>query len=391
MKKIVPLAAACVLVASSGISMAVASATSAAVVTENQVLSVSRSGLTDPSIPALPNAHCGLGETALHPSAAGRTADGGYVYQYVIAGRVNRVLVPPRSFSPATASAATLAEYGFPPRPSDSAGKQRWSNKWAANFKGVPLPQLCSSNRSNRPASQASSSAQPGTPTGDTASSSNWAGIVGYWASKFVAVQGDWVQSHVHDCGCGTTDTDESSWSGIGGWGGSQSLIQEGTSMQGTGSMFAWYEYLHACSTSGCNPPELIMRSVPVSGGMQVHTYTAYQTSNSQANFLVCANGTCQSIVATLDSSYYQGLYAENIDERPSYGCGTNCSYYKPLTNFLYNDWTNSEAEATSGTWYSLENIPAWGVTMVNTSGQTLVTPTAFGSTTMTDTWYRAQ
>lgn len=65
-------------------------------------------------------------------------------------------------------------------------------------------------------------------------------------------------------------------------------------------------------------------------------------------------------MLATLDSSYYAGNYAENVDERPTY-CGSNGCFYKPITNFAYNDWTNSEAEMTDGTWYSLENIPARG------------------------------
>lgn len=250
----------------------------------------SAAGLTDPSIPSLPHPRCTTGQTPLRASGAGKSADGGYIYEYDIAGVVNRIPVPPTSFSPATASAAQLAEYGFPPRPENPAARVTWIWKYAQNFKGVPLPQLCLSDRSNHPATRASSSKVPvATPTADTPTSGNWAGIVGYSDSNFVAVQGDWPQSYVQYCGCGTTDTDESSWSGICGWGGTSSLLQEGTSMQGTGNMFAWYEYLHYCTASGCNPPEIAINSVPVSGGMAIHTYTAYQTSNGQTTFLVWA------------------------------------------------------------------------------------------------------
>lgn len=348
---------------------------------------------TGPFVPVPPTPTCASGGTPIPAVASRVLADGGYAYDFVVDGQRFESRVPPSSFNPLTASDSALAYYGFPSRPQDSSNLANWRTTWS-NFKAVTLPSFCRTNRYNLPSQQASSLSAPqaGTPSGAAANSFNWAGIVSYNATGYVAVQGDWPQSHVHNCGCGTTDTDESTWSGLGGWVGSQALLQEGTSMQGTGTMFAWYEYLHACppSNPNCNVPELEISGLAVSGGMPIHTYTAYQTSNNQADFLVCANGVCRGIVQTLDSSYYDGRYAEQIDERPTY-CNASGCFYKPVTNFLYNDWTNLKAETTGQSWVNEPLAPGWAVTMENSSSQTLVHPTAFGTSTMTDTWVRAQ
>jgi hypothetical protein len=212
---------------------------------------------------------------------------------------------------------------------------------------------------------------------------------VTYSGSGWVAVQGNWYQSAAGNCGCGTSNTDESTWTGIGGYG-TSALIQQGTDMQGTPSnIFPWYEYLHACSSPGCNPPEIAIQNLPVAAGMQIHAYTAYQSSNGQTDFLVCANGNCQSILVTLDSSYYDPYHADFIDERPSY-CSSGC--YKPITNFAYNNWFNASSENSSGAWQGIDTVPGWGVSLVNTYNQTLVAPTAYGTNdTYTDTWFQAQ
>lgn len=160
--------------------------------------------------------------------------------------------------------------------------------------------------------------------------------------------------------------------------------------MQGTPSnIFAWYEYLHSCNAPGCNPPEITINSLNVTAGMAIHTYTAYQTSNGQANFLVCAGGYCQPVITYLDGSYYDGRTADYIDERPDFCAPSYC--YKPITNFAYNNWTGS-GENSLGNWIGLNAVPGYAVSMTNGSGQTLVGPTAYTSQdTFTDTWFQAQ
>jgi len=369
------------------------------------VVAPSPAGLADPSIPTLPQPHCLPGQTALHAAAAGKTADGGFVYEFVIAGKVNRVPVPPSSFTPATASAAQLAEYGFPPQPANLTARTEWVHQFS-NFKRVPLPALCLADHANEPnrgkgraaptlhhPAATSQQSTPGTPIADTWTSGNWAGTVVDNGDQYVATQGDWPQSYAVDCGCGTSDTDESTWTGLGGWN-SSSLLQEGTDMQGTPSnIFPWYEYLHQCPADNpsCNPPEIPINSLPVGGGMDVHTYTAYQASTGQTNFLVCAGGNCQSVIAYLDGSYYDGSSAEWIYERPCYGQPDGSCYNKPITNFEYNNWTGS-AQNTAQNWVGLNDVGGYGVSMVNGNNQTLVAPTAYTSgSTYTDTWFQAQ
>lgn len=356
----------------------------------------SPAGLKDPTIPVLPPPTCASGQTPVRASGAGKTADGAFLYDFTIAGKLNRVVVPPSSFSPLTATDAQLSEYGFPPRPADPTAAASWTEQFRG-FKGVPLPSLCLTDHANTPNQNKNPTPVTGIPaatakatatngTSDLATSGNWGGQVLYDGAQYVAVQGDWIQSFAADCGCGTSDTDESSWTGLGGYADS-GLLQEGTDMQGTPSnIFPWYEYLHDCNTPGCNPTEIAIGGLTVTGGMSIHTYSAYQTSNGQANFLVCAGGYCQSIIAYLDGSYYYGNTAEWIDERPSF-CTSGC--YKPITNFQYDDWTGS-AQRSNGAWVGLNEFPGYQVSLVNSSGQTLIAPAAFGVSTYRDTWFQA-
>lgn len=224
-------------------------------------------GLSDPSIPTLPTPRW-AGQASLHASAAGKAEDSGFVYEYVIAGKVDLVPVPPASFKPTSASNAQFAEYGFPLRPASSTQQAAWANEFA-DFRGVPPPALCLADHANT-ANQGQPSAGPtaarptvGTPTAANSTSNNWGGTVTDGGERFVAIQGGWGQSAAGACGCGTADTDESTWTGLGGWA-SPGLLQEGTDMQGTpSSMYTWYEYLHYCTTAGCNPPEIALNSVP--------------------------------------------------------------------------------------------------------------------------------
>lgn len=352
----------------------------------------SPAGLADSTIPSLPSPKCaGPGETAVRATAAGKTADGGFVYDFTIAGKLNEVRVPPASFKPLTASDAQLAEYGFEPRPTDSAALAHWTAIFAG-FKGVPLPEFCLTAKHNEAvrASGGTTTRPPKTGHSDPSNSNNWGGVAAYSSAGWVAVEGEWVQSQAGNCYCGTSDTEESTWTGIGGYG-NPALIQQGTDMQGTPSyIFPWYEYLHCGNTPGCqDPPEIQMYGFSIAAGTPVYAYTAYQSSNGQTDFLVCNQGYCRSVLVTLDGSYYDPLYADYIDERPSF-CAGGC--YKPLTNFQYNNWYNGYSENTSGGWQGLDTVPAWAVTMVNGSNQTLVAQTAFGSLdTFTDSWFQAQ
>jgi hypothetical protein len=140
-------------------------------------------GLKDASIPKLADPGCAAGEKPLLPVAAGKTDDGGYVFEYNIDGIVNDVTVPPANFTPDTATADQLQEYGFPARPSDSAGLSRWRSRYATGFHGMPLPKLCQTDRTNAPAQAVQASSMPAgdssEPIAGVSSTYNWAGYDG--------------------------------------------------------------------------------------------------------------------------------------------------------------------------------------------------------------------
>lgn len=86
--------------------------------------------------------------------------------------------------------------------------------------------------------------------------------------------------------------------------------------------------------------------------------------------------------MANLSSSYYDGTYAEWIDERPSDAFGP-----VPLTNFGHINWTNTKAQKSNTTWYNLGSLSYLKEDM--TQPEALAYPNALSSsTTFTDWWY---
>jgi hypothetical protein len=338
-------------------------------------------------LPKTPNCAFTHGGTPVIPSRAELLPGGGYAYDFKLAGIWNQYIVPPASFHPLTASAAKRAEYGFPQRPAGGATLSDW-NRAMATYKSVPSPSIClGTHKSTRPRPAAAPAQHP------SASNYyyNWAGANVYASgNSYVAAEGSWGQSSVHNCGCSGA-TDESSWAGIGGvYDGA--LVQAGTDMTNT-STHAWYEYLHDCTAGNpateCGPSEIFVGTV--TNGDTIYTQTSYEYSNDLANFFVEQNSHSFPIKSkSLDHTYYSGRSAEWIDERPSY-CASGC--YKPLTNFLYNDWTDVQAESSAGTWHAVGNITdrVYDI-MENTAGNILVQPSALcaGCSTFKDTWKRA-
>jgi len=96
------------------------------------------------SVPVPPQPNCGdqRGGTPLTPVSAQLLPGGGYAYNYVIDGVDNQYLVPPASFSPLRASAAQLAEYGFPAEPASASQRAAW-HQAMAGYVSVPPPQPC--------------------------------------------------------------------------------------------------------------------------------------------------------------------------------------------------------------------------------------------------------
>jgi hypothetical protein len=162
--------------------------------------------------------------------------------------------------------------------------------------------------------------------------------------------------------------------------------MQDGTGIDTNGRLYAWYEYLYFDSGGGFHGiPVTEIPAIVVHTGDRMHAYVVHQTSGTgHTTFFVADNttGVSRSILHDLSSAYYDGTYAEWIDERPSIG-----NVPQPLTNFGHINWTNTKAQKSNTTWYNLGSLPYLKEDM--TQPEALAYPNALSSsTTFTDYWY---
>jgi hypothetical protein len=317
-------------------------------------------------VPSAPDCPVQGGGTPLMPSSAQLLPGGGYSYNYVIDGVDSEYLVPPASFSPLHASAATLSEYGFPAQPAVASQRAAW-HQAMASYVSVPPPQLCLT--SLRLGLQAAPATVP------VSHNSHWAGYHSTASGNaWVGVQGQWTQPKVGNCNC-NLPADFSIWAGLGGiYGG---LLQAGTSVveatNGSVTATAFYEWLN---TSGGGTPAITVGNVKA--GQAIYTQTSYQTSSHIANFYLEANGKSFPIKPRkLSSSYYNGRTAEWIVERPC--LNLKCSVLGDLANFGTLTWTGAQAENSSnGKWKDLTSLPLTKLVM-SEDGLTLAQPHSLG------------
>jgi len=151
---------------------------------------------------------------------------------------------------------------------------------------------------------------------------------------------------------------------------------------------FGWLEHLKPDSP---NPPELM--AVTVRPGDSIHVYVAYSTFFHQANFYIANNTITPPSDHTVikdfpDDGYYDGSTVEWIDERPSALIpGIPDPIPLDLANFGHVDWSNVQAWASDGNWYSLESTDRGSVSMWDGS-TILALPYAPSSpTSFTDQW----
>ena len=278
--------------------------------------------LTGPPMPAAAGAAidplCVSGGTPAPLAWIEKLPDGGEIHHYKVDGDT---MVPevPSEFNPLSATAEQLDTYGFPPRPTSSSALAQWEDDMA-NWQHTPDRGLCITN----------SHFSTDTP---------WSGhVVPRSVDTYIAVQGNFKQPYYGSSNC--TDPEEGSWTGIGGYE-TGSLLQTGTAMRSTGK-YAWYEYIDPAHPN----PAIEMPSVSVHAGNRIHTYVLYQRSTGRTTFYVAnnSNGTQQSVIRVLSSSYWDGMSAEAIDEAP---VGAD------LADFDTVSWGNLQAEDLAGDWHS--------------------------------------
>ena len=266
---------------------------------------------------------------------------------------------PPAGFSPLTASAADLAKYAFPPRPTGGPALSSWIQAMS-NYSGGTTPKL-SLYFQGQPTAQTSLAA-PASSTGSAGklaqSSSNWAGWVNTPGSNggYIAVEAE-AEVPVLDNTCPSPVVSDA-WVGLGGTSASHPLIQDGIAYNDptSGSWEAIFELMEA-NGAGNVGPAILDGGIPLSSGNTVFMYSDYIQSEEQADFYIentttgkVAQGYKNSSDSSIPlSNYWDGSSAEWIMEE------TASSY---LQQFANEPWSYAYAETTNGDFLPVSGNP---------------------------------
>ncbi len=285
--------------------------------------------------------------TVIHYSDKQVLPDGGIDYVFNVNGVQNVLHEPPDGFTPVTATAAQLAEYGFPASPKDEAGLAAWTAKWS-RFKvkrssSDPVLTLMPAIESaNTVSPQVNPPAHIGYPA-------TWSGYGDYdvGVNYFHDVTGEYYQPTYGSSS--SSGAQELSFVGLGGYMAKSSLMV-GSGMQGPASSpsyYAWYGYANSSGTS-----TFLTYSGAVNAGDDIDLQTFWQpNSNYPAAFCFFDFNTMTNfyITSQLTSSYYDGQTAEFIDGRPSVAAPHTASS-TPLADYGTNTWTGCDYWTAAGT-----------------------------------------
>ncbi len=274
---------------------------------------------------------------------------GGQSYEYDFSnGRSLSVPVPPAGFDPMTATDAQLAEYAFPPRPSQASDLEEWQ-KAMESYRSTLVP---TSTGAVKFASTQRLAVQPA-PATVYSNSPNWGGyFADGTAGTYVAVKDAFVVPAASQNTCSSiygVPIMGGLWIGLGGWN-TGVLIQEGLLWCDLSSSPGW----QAFGEGYPGPPgPLCATSFFLTPGHTVYMNMSYQQSNTTAYFYVEDENTGAKDACAFDfgnNSYYDGSSADYISEQLM---GSNC-----ITALVdYSSFTTTDAEAelgSNGSWVSL-------------------------------------
>jgi hypothetical protein len=338
-------------------------------------------------------------------------ADGSTEYRYTSkwAEGTLHIYDPPADFTPLTASADELVAYGFPPRPSGGEALDRWLDAMKS-YRRSPAPQLVfqvetGQSRATTPAideeptpdataARYHAAGPPFSYSSGSSASNNWAGYVstptsGVSSARLIAAQ---ANSYVHTFsgspGCASNGVDDS-WVGLGGFGSSHPLIQDGIgwNVPVANAWSAWYEVLQAGGAGNIGPNKISNSAIALNPGDGIFMYVDYQSANQQADFYVqdTSTGQVSQFQKTgVNSSYWDGSSADWITEKVA---GRDLKHFTPV------NWYSALAETASGTWGPVNNFPNYKVYNTNTgtsSGHLISSPNGLGGggNSWTHSWY---
>lgn len=327
-----------------------------------------------------------------NPSQLITYPDGGIAYVYDINGVKNTFPVPPKGFNPLTASAESLARYGFPPKPANPNQLNLWTDvvkHWHETTPTLELGPASKIHGSVKNISLRPSILLPNTTDSYPSYSNRWSGYIVNASSpsfnEWKAVQGDYYQPFRGS----NSNAMEASWVGIGGKNAYPTkMIQAGTfiNWKGQGTYQAWYEtFSDQYGDIAAQPVGLVVRP-----GDHIHVYVDYEGSNSTIYLANESTGNAVPVKVQMDASYWDGSTAEFIDERPTYGTSM-----PPLDNYDHVNWSNAQVYSIYGYWNPLGSLS--NERMILTSdgtylGAVLSEPDALSSnTSFTDHWHQSQ
>lgn len=250
-------------------------------------------------------------------------SDGSRTYTYKYANGITVTSVtPPPGFQPLTASDAELSKYGFPIRPTTSAGLASWTKNMAA-YRHTVTPNL-----SIEVAPSGATTAATNTSDGPH---TKWGGYIAYSTTSH-HFQSAWAHFAAPNLGavCGSP-YGMSIWTGMGGYGNTR-LIQSGIEAgENFGGSTVWQPFweLVGPATYGQQPLKAATTEMAVNPGNVLWSKTTYSSSTGgKARFYIenDTTGTVASVTAKSPnglfgtiSNYYDGNTSDFITEDPNY------------------------------------------------------------------------
>ena len=296
------------------------------------------------------------------------------------------IVAPPSGFDPITASDEDLQYHGFPPRPNQFTEPKAYAT-WERAIKASQtrvVPKLEQTGIFHGPAQTKDKLAAPapGSNAGST-SSYNWSGYVdfsgasSYGSASYYYIYSDYIVPPARQAfGACTGNWDwSSSWVGIDGWG-SGDVLQAGsesdaycsgsTTAQYYSAWYEWYPY-----------GEVRISGFPIAPGDEIFV-EVWHTSQTQgyAYLVNYNNNQATEIGFTAPAgTYLVGNSAEWVVERPTVG-----GSLATLTNYISDPFWSAYAYTEAGTQYNPSSGSAYGITMLDNSGNPISYPSQIGT-----------
>jgi hypothetical protein len=279
---------------------------------------------------------------------------GGKKYSYALPGDNGEYITvnePPEGFEPLTATDQELQKWGFPPRPSNAAGMERW-DELVGGYKEAHYHAAC------RQTDKAKAHSYLG-----EAEPSNWSGYedVASNQRKWHGVFGRFYQPTNH--GSCSTAARVASWVGLGGdpnYPGGERFFQAGTETRASGYTQGWIEWYSANHNFYYEP-------MTYKGGEQfvieqgnyirMSIYYNYELEIYYVYITNDHTGETELFEGHISRAFYDGGTAEWVDEAPG---------ELPLLNFKEIGWYNAQTQNASN-----EVLPASSATYVKDEGGT--------------------